>query len=93
MPSFSAPLWRWPTPNGVLLVTVPEAVRPPALAAFGRTPVVATVNGKTWKTSIFASSSHGAILLVPKKVARPWVEGDELEVRFEVDLERAMLLG
>ena len=93
MPAFSAPLWRWPTPNGVLLVTVPEAARPPALAAFGRTPIRATVNGRTWNTSIFASKSHGAILLVPKKVARPLVEGDEVDVSFEADTARALRLG
>ena len=50
---FSAPLWRWPTPNGVLMVTVPENACPPALAAVGRTPIRATVCGRTWPTSIF----------------------------------------
>lgn len=26
MPTFVAPLWRWPTPKGILMVTVPEEV-------------------------------------------------------------------
>ena len=93
MPNFVAPLWRWPTPKGILMVTVPEEVRPPALAAFGRTPIRATVRGRTWATSIFGSNAHGAILLMPKKTIGPLREGDPVEVSFEVDLLRLLDLG
>jgi hypothetical protein len=72
------------------MVTVPEAVRPPAVAAFGRTPIKATVQGKTWPTSIFRSSTYGAILLMPKKVLKTLGEGDPVEVSFEVDLLRML---
>ena len=75
------------------MVTVPADVRPPALAAFGRTPIRATVRGKTWPTSIFGSKTYGAILLMPKKVLGPLREGDDVEVAFEVDLSRMMELG
>lgn len=90
---FSAALWRWPTPNGVMMVTVPAEVRPPVLAAFGRTPIVATVLGKTWRTSIFGSKQHGAILLMPKKVIGASGEGVVVHVRFEVDVMRQLELG
>jgi nucleoid-associated protein YgaU len=90
---FSAPLWRWPTPNGVMMVTVPAEARPPVLAAFGRTPIVATVLGRTWNTSIFASRQYGAILLMPKKVIGKAGEGVAVEVSFVVDRARLLDLG
>lgn len=93
MPTFTAPLWRWPAPNGILMVTVPQDVRPPALAAFGRTPIRATVCGRTWPTSIFASKVYGAILLMPKKSIGTLREGDDVEVVFEVDMLRMLELG
>ncbi len=91
MTTFTATIWRWPAPNGVLMVTVPPEARPPVLAAFGRTPIRATVRGKTWPTSIFGSKTYGAILLMPKKVLGPLGEGDGVQVDFEVD--RARLIG
>ena len=75
------------------MVTVPSEVRPAALAAFGRTPVVATVRGKTWRTSIFGSKTHGAILLMPKKVLGGGGEGEVVEVRFVVDVARVLEMG
>ncbi len=50
---FSARLWRYPGKGGWTFVTVPEEFAPPATAAWGRTPVVATVEGATWKTSVW----------------------------------------
>jgi hypothetical protein len=93
MTTFTASIWRWPTPKGILMVTVPAADRPPVLAAFGRTPIRATVRGKTWPTSIFGSKEHGAILLMPKRVLGPLGAGDDVEVTFEVDRARLLDLG
>lgn len=93
MPTFTATIWRWPSPKGILMVTVPAEVRPPVLAAFGRTPIVATVRGKRWRTSIFGSKEHGAILLMPKKVVGTQGEGSVVEVVFEVDVARQLELG
>ncbi len=90
---FEAVVWRWPTPKGILMVTVPAEVRPAALAAFGRTPVVATVRGKAWRTSIFGSKGHGAILLMPKKVLGGGGEGDVVEVSFVLDVARVLEMG
>ena len=70
------------------MVTVPDEARPPALAAFGRTPIRATVLGKTWPTSIFASRTYGGILLMPKKVIGTLGEGVVVHVAFEVDMFR-----
>lgn len=75
------------------MVTVPAEVRPPALAAFGRTPIRATVRGKTWPTSIFGSKVYGAILLMPKKVVGTLREGDDVDVTFEVDMLRMIEMG
>lgn len=70
------------------MVTVPAEVRPPAMAPFGRTPIRATVRGKTWPTSIFGSRDHGAILLMPKKVLGQLGEGAVVTVEFEIDMFR-----
>lgn len=70
------------------MVTVPPEVRPPAMAPFGRTPIRATVLATTWRTSIFGSREHGAILLMPKKVLGKLGEGAVVVVEFEIDMFR-----
>jgi hypothetical protein len=88
MPPFRVPLWRWPGPGGIIMVTVPEGHAPPPMAPFGRCPVVATIDGKRWATSVWHSKEHGSILLIPKKVRRAKVEGDFVDGELEMDLAR-----
>ncbi|WP_295418275.1 DUF1905 domain-containing protein [Sulfurovum sp.] len=60
-----------------------EAVQP-----FGRTPVIATLNGKEWKTSLWTERSGETMIAVPKKVRGKLEEGDEVEISFVYDYER-----
>jgi len=60
-----------------------EAVQP-----FGRTPVITTINGKEWSTSLWTEKSGDTMIAVPKKVRGKLEEGDEVEIRFIYDYER-----
>ncbi len=68
-----------PLPKSMII----EAVQP-----FGRTPVVATLNGKEWQTSLWTEKSVETMIAVPKKVRGKLEEGDEVEITFEFDYER-----
>ena len=86
MNQFSAKLWRWPSPNGILMLTLPVEAEFPVMGPFGRTPVTATALGKTWRTSTWHTREHGTILLMPKKVIRKRGEGEVVEVELELDM-------
>ena len=60
-----------------------EAVHP-----FGRTPVVATLNGKSWTTSLWTEKSGETMIAVPKKVRGKFEAGDEVEISFVFDYDR-----
>ena len=80
MSAFTATLWRSPGPGGWTFATVPEEHAPPVTEGWGRTPVTATVDGLTWKTSVWRDKTHGTLLPVPKRVRRGKGEGDAVEV-------------
>lgn len=84
---FSAPLWRYPGKGGWTFVTVPEKYAPPATAAWGRTPVVATVAGTTWKTSVWRTREGETLLAVPRKIRGTREPGDSVSVVLEVPLD------
>mgnify|MGYP003331616158 CR=1 FL=1 len=48
---------------------------------WGRTPVTATVEGHTWKTSVWREKSGRVLLAVPKKVRGAKGHGDRVAVR------------
>ncbi len=72
----TAPLWLWSGEGGSWhFLTVPEEqagdFRAESLsrrAGFGSVKVEATVNGVTWRTSVFPQKSGGYILPVKKEV-------------------------
>jgi hypothetical protein len=66
--TFRAKLWRYPAPGGWMFAIVPAAHAPPATHAWGRTPVQATVDGRTWATSVWRDRAHGTLLPVPKRL-------------------------
>jgi hypothetical protein len=51
-------------------------------------PVVATVDGVTWATSVWRDKDAGWLLAVPKKVRRGKGDGDVVTVAIEVDESR-----
>lgn len=94
MISVTAPLWLWSGEGGSWhFVTVPEdqsaEIRAQAFAGprgFGSVRVEATVNGVTWRTSVFPQRSGGYILPVKAEVRRKAAiaAGDEIRVTLEL---------
>ena len=88
------PLWVWSGEGGSWhFVTVPEdlsgQIRAQSLAArggFGSVRVEATINGVSWRTSVFPQKSGGYILPVKKDVRRRAnvAGGDYVTLRLEL---------
>jgi len=79
-PSFRALLFRSDGPGAWTFVEVPEELAPPVSAGWGRTPVRATVDGRSWDTSVWRDKGVRTLLAVPKRVRRGKEDGDEVEV-------------
>lgn len=77
---FDATLFRWDGPNAWTFVSVPDAHAPLAAGAFGRAPVRATVDGRTWDTSLWRDRRHGWLLAVPKRIRGRTEDGDPVLV-------------
>ena len=94
MITVTAPLWLWSGENGSWhFVTVPEEqsdeIRAHCLASmrgFTSARVEATINGVTWRTSVFPLKAGGYILPVKAKVRREAdiAADDEVTVRIEL---------
>jgi hypothetical protein len=67
---------------------VPDEHAPEAAGPFGRVPVVATVDGLTWATSVWRDKKAGWLLPVPAKVRRGKDDGDVVVVEIGVDPSR-----
>lgn len=78
--SFSSALFTYPGKGGWTFATVPEELGPSTVGAWGRVPVIATVNGATWKTSVWRERSGRTLLPVPKKIRAGRGDGDEVDV-------------
>jgi hypothetical protein len=83
--SFSAELIQFPGAGGWTFAPVPEELSPSATHAWGRTPVRATVDGHTWKTSVWREKSGRTLLAVPRRVRGGKGHGDRVDVRIEFD--------
>ena len=91
MITVTAPIWLWSEGKGSWhFLTVPpdEAVEIRLLAkaeprrGFGSVRVAATINGVTWRTSIFPQKSGGYVLPIKAEVRRSAgiAAGDEVSV-------------
>ncbi len=78
--AFTAKLFRYPGAGGWTFAKVPARHAPPATHPWGRTPVVATVDGVTWSTSVWRDRQHGALLPVPKKIRGAKDDGDRVRI-------------
>lgn len=83
--AFEATLQRWSGPAAWVFVSVPEDHAPQRAGPFGRVPVVASVDGYSWKTSVWQDKSAGWLLPVPAKIRRGKDDGDLVLVELEVD--------
>jgi hypothetical protein len=86
--AFEGELTEWDGPAAWHFVEVPAQHAPDFAGAFGRVPVVATVDGTTWQTSVWRDKNAGWLLPVPKKVRRGKGDGDVVGVSIEVDDSR-----
>ncbi len=78
--TFTAVLFRYEAPGGWTFAPVPPEVPLPAGLAWGRIPVMATVDGKTWETSVWREKTGRALLAVPSRVRGAKRHGDVVSV-------------
>jgi hypothetical protein len=82
--TFTAILFRYPGKGGWHFAPVPAAKAPSVRHAWGRSPVRATVDGKSWATSVWwDSQSKRTLLAVPKRMRQEKGEGDRIRVILE----------
>jgi hypothetical protein len=85
-PEFVARLFLYPGKGGWTFAPVPERYAPLVTDGWGRTPVYATVDGHSWKTSVWRGKNGRTLLAVPKKVRGAKGDGDSVRVRIEFDI-------
>lgn len=85
---FEATLRRWPGPSAWVFAAVPAEAMPSKPGPFGRVPVVATVDGHTWQTSVWRDQAEGWLLPVPARVRRGKDDGDWVVVEVRIDEAR-----
>lgn len=81
--AFSAKLIQYPGKGGWTFAPVPEKYAPSVTHGWGRTPVRATVDGRSWDTSVWREKSGRTLLPVPKHVRDAKGDGDTVRVRLE----------
>jgi len=81
--SFGSKLFRYPGKGGWTFAQVPKRFAPTTKLAWGRTPVVATVDGRRWTTSVWTERSGRVLLPVPKHIRGGKEDGDKIEVSLE----------
>ena len=86
---FDASLVRWPGAASWVFAPVPAEQAPDTAGPFGRVPVTATVDGRTWSTSVWQDRRAGWLLPVPARVRRGKDDGDVVTVDITVDHDRS----
>ena len=81
--TFRGTLFKYAGAGGWHFVEVPERLAPPVTHAWGRTPVVASVDGTTWETSVWRGKDGRTLLAVPAKVRGAKGDGDRVQVAIE----------
>lgn len=83
---FVATLFRVGGKGAWTFAVVPERCAPQVTHGWGRSPVVATVDGQRWKTSVWREKSGRTLLPVPARIRGTKGDGDVVKVRLEFDL-------
>lgn len=82
---FSAVLFRYPGKGGWTFAPIPKDKAPAPTRPWGRTPVEATVDGRTWTTSVWRDNkSDRSLLAVPKSMRPGKGHGDTVQVTIRV---------
>jgi hypothetical protein len=84
---FTATLSRVPGKGGWVFAPVPAEHAPTVPAAWGRTPVHATVDGRAWDTSVWREKSGRTVLAVPKHIRGDKDHLDVVIVRLEYGID------
>lgn len=88
---FTATLFTTGGKGGWTFAPLPKTLRPPVTGSWGMTPVIATVDGKTWPTTVWRDTKMKRTLLpVPKKIRGTKVNGDKVRVELRLDRERIL---
>jgi hypothetical protein len=83
---FTSRLFRVPGKGGWTFATVPKHRAPPVQHQWGRTGVLATVDGYTWKTSVWREKSGRTLLPLPKAARGDRGDGDRVKIRLEFNV-------
>jgi hypothetical protein len=87
--SFTAELFLHAFEKGAwTFLEVPTALAPPVMGAWGMSPVIATVDGKTWPTTVWKDKAKRSLLPVPKKIRGKKGDGDYVAVQLRLDTTR-----
>jgi len=88
MSTFTATMFRDPGKGGWTFVQIPDEHAPLEAGAWGRTPVIATIDGKRHPTSAWRGREQEWLLPIPAKLRGSKGAGDEVVVSLEIDLDR-----
>ena len=80
-------LFRYPGKGGWTFAPIPRKHAPPVTHGWGRTPVMASVDGRSWPTSVWRGKDGNTLLPVPRSIRGPKGNGDSVRVQltFEDD--------
>lgn len=78
---FSAVLFQVEGKGGWTFAPVPEECAPSVTEAWGRASVEATVDGRSWRTSVWRERSGRTLLPVPRAIRAGKGDGDTVQVR------------
>jgi hypothetical protein len=85
MRAFTTSLIRSRATSGWTFALIPKKRAPPVTRPWGRTPVIAVVDGYEWQTSVWRDSKHDrSLLAVPKRARGAKGDGDTVTVRLTV---------
>ena len=78
---FESTLFTMEGKGGWTFAPVPEECAPSRTEAWGRASVLATVEGRSWSTSVWRERSGRTLLPVPKAIRGAKGHGDTVKVR------------
>jgi hypothetical protein len=84
--TFKSRLFKYSGKGGWHFAPVPERFSPPVTHGWGRTPVVAVVDGYRWKTSVWRGKDGRTLLAVPLRARGGKGDGDDVRVELRFTL-------
>lgn len=88
---FTATLFHTGGKGGWTFAALPKNLQLPVTGSWGMTPVIASVDDKTWKTTVWNDTKSGSQFLpVPKKIRGSKAAGDKVNVELRMDRERIL---